>query len=241
MQGSQRFWCLTPGNGLCWCPAGPSGRHPVTAQGPPVPTTRSSLLRRVRDPADADGWREFVALYEPLLLAYARGRGLSEDDARDAAQEVFARLVRVLPEFQHDRSRGRFRTWLWQVAGNTMADLGRRKRRQDDAAGEWARRAESDDPVDGREPDGEWVLLYRRRLLAFALEQVQKESQPKTWTCFQKHILEGRPSAEVAAELGVTANAVDVNSSRLLVRVRGYCEEYLEELADGPDALSGGA
>ena len=37
--------------------------------------TRSTLLMRVRDPADAEAWGEFVALYEPLLRAYVRGRG----------------------------------------------------------------------------------------------------------------------------------------------------------------------
>ena len=32
--------------------------------------TQTTLLRRVRDPADADAWRQFVALYRPLLRAY---------------------------------------------------------------------------------------------------------------------------------------------------------------------------
>ena len=31
--------------------------------------TRSTLLMRVRDPADAEAWGEFVALDEPLLTA----------------------------------------------------------------------------------------------------------------------------------------------------------------------------
>jgi len=77
--------------------------------------TRMSLLVRVRDPADAEGWREFVCLYEPLLLAYVRHKGLSEHDARDVVQEVFATLVRTLPGFALDHERGRFRTWLWRT------------------------------------------------------------------------------------------------------------------------------
>ena len=31
--------------------------------------TRSALLTRVRDPADAEAWGEYVALDEPLLTA----------------------------------------------------------------------------------------------------------------------------------------------------------------------------
>jgi hypothetical protein len=54
-------------------------------------------------------------------------------------------------------------------------------------------------------------------------------------------LLQGRPSAEVARELGLKKpNAVDVNCSRILDRVRKFCKEYLEELADGLDPLPTG-
>ena len=49
--------------------------------------TSSTLLVRVRDHGDAAGWREFVAVYEPLIVAYACKQGLAEPAARDAAQE----------------------------------------------------------------------------------------------------------------------------------------------------------
>ncbi|MFI5455261.1 MAG: RNA polymerase sigma factor [Isosphaerales bacterium] len=56
--------------------------------------TRSTLLVRIRDPADTKAWGEFVALYQPLLTAYVRQRGLGEEDVRDVVQDVFARLVK---------------------------------------------------------------------------------------------------------------------------------------------------
>ena len=54
--------------------------------------TRSTLLTRVRDPADAEAWGELVVLYEPLLKSYLRHRGLGAEDQRDVVQEVYARL-----------------------------------------------------------------------------------------------------------------------------------------------------
>src|SRR5438552_3205642 len=84
--------------------------------------TRTSLLYRVRNQADEESWREFVALYEPLLLSYVRKRGLSQVDARDVVQDIFIQLLRILPTFTLDHSRGRFRTWLWQVVMNGIAD-----------------------------------------------------------------------------------------------------------------------
>jgi hypothetical protein len=42
-------------------------------------------------------------------------------------------------------------------------------------------------------------------------------------------VLEGRPSAEVGAELGLSANSVNVNASRVLAKVREMCAYYKEE------------
>ena len=71
------------------------------------------------------------------------------------------------------------------------------------------------------------------------LERVRTQSQPKTWACFEQHILRGRPSVEVAAELRLTANSVYVNASRVLARVREQCADYEEELGDEQAHLPG--
>jgi RNA polymerase sigma-70 factor (ECF subfamily) len=202
-----------------------------------IDRTRSKLLLRVRDPADGQAWGEFVALYEPLLRAYVRQRGLGEQDVDDVVQDVFARLVRTLPEFELDRQRARFRTWLWQVCWSAFVDWARRRRRRATAEDGWLQRLTEAPPEGGPDSDPEWPVLYRQRILTFALEQVRARSRPRTWACFDLHLLQRRPSAEVAAELGLTVNRVDVNSSRVLERVRKFCAEYLEVLADGVKPL----
>jgi RNA polymerase sigma-70 factor (ECF subfamily) len=199
--------------------------------------TRSTLLMRVRDPADATAWGEFVALYEPLLTAYLRHQGLGPEDTRDVVQEVFARLVKSLPDFKLERRRGQFRTWLWQVCRSAMVDWARRRRRQARAEDGWLRRLSESPPKDHDDTDPQWETLHRRRVLTFALERVRARSRPATWACFERHLLQGRPSAEIAGELGLSANAVDINCSRILARVRKFCAEYLEELADGLEPL----
>jgi RNA polymerase sigma-70 factor (ECF subfamily) len=199
--------------------------------------TRSTLLMKVRDPADGQAWGEFVALYEPLLRAYVRQRGLSEQDIDDVVQDVFARLVRTLPEFELDRQRGRFRTWLWQICRSAFMDWARRRRCRARAEDAWLQRMSEELPGSESDSDLEWCRLYRERILTFALERVRARSRPQSWACFERHILQRRPSAEVAAELGLTANGVDVNCSRILDRVRKFCLGYLEELADGAKPL----
>jgi RNA polymerase sigma-70 factor (ECF subfamily) len=184
--------------------------------------TNSSLLRRVRDVADEASWAEFVARYEPVLLAYVRRRGLNEHDARDVVQEVFLRLHRALPAFRLDRARGRFRTWLWQVASSALSDWARVQRRQAQAEqGWWDQQAPGPITCES-ETDG--PAAQRRRMLEQALRQVQARSQPRTWACFEQRVLRGRPSATIAAELGLTATAVNVNASRTLARLRKQCD-----------------
>jgi RNA polymerase sigma factor (sigma-70 family) len=200
--------------------------------------TRSTLLMGVRNPADARAWGEFVALYEPLLTAYVRKKGLGAEDARDVVQEVLARLVKTLPEFELDRQRGRFRSWLWRVCQSAMGDSARR-RRQARAEDAWLNRLSEPRSSDEGESDEEREPPLRRRVLSFAPETVRARSRAKSWACFERHPLQRRPSAEVAGKLGLTAAAVNVNCSRILERERRLCTDHLEGLADGLDPLPG--
>src|SRR6202521_1224824 len=99
--------------------------------------TRVSLIQRVRDNADEVAGAEFFAIYHPLLIAYVRKRGVSEHDAADVVQDVFARLVPALADFEFDAQRGRFRTWLWRVTHNALADWSRRRATRDRAEQGW--------------------------------------------------------------------------------------------------------
>ncbi len=85
-------------------------------------STRSSLLRRVRDQADSASWDEFVGLYRPILIKYVGSRGLAAHDVDDVVQVIFEKLWQQLPNFELQRQRGRFRTWLWRVMHNAVVD-----------------------------------------------------------------------------------------------------------------------
>jgi RNA polymerase sigma-70 factor (ECF subfamily) len=191
--------------------------------------TQTSLLRRVRDPADRDSWGEFVALYEPLLLSYVRKKGLRDHDAQDVVQSIFISLFRALPTFSLDHGRGRFRTWLWQITSNAVNDYLRKRRRIDRVEDE---KRQQFDEAPTPEPDPEWLATHRKRLLEFAMQQVKSQTAPKTWACFELHLLKGKPGAEVAEALELTANTVYVNASRVMSRIRELCRSYQEDSDD---------
>jgi RNA polymerase sigma factor (sigma-70 family) len=199
--------------------------------------TRASLIERVRNNNDSVAWSEFDTIYRPILVSYVRKRGVSEHDAADVVQDVFSRLVPALAEFEFDAQRGRFRTWLWRVTHNALADWGRRRTVRARAEREWieqewAGQGDGDvhQPADGARSDDAWDDIYRRRILEVVTERVRATTQPVTWACFEGRILDGRPAAEIAAESGVSVNAVYVNASRVLARVREECESFQEPL-----------
>jgi DNA-directed RNA polymerase specialized sigma24 family protein len=75
----------------------------------PLPDTRATLLARLRDPADADAWREFTRLYAGVVYGFARRRGLQDADAADLMQDVLRSVAGHVGPLEYDPARGRFR------------------------------------------------------------------------------------------------------------------------------------
>lgn len=90
-------------------------------------STSLTLLQRVRRREDRDAWERFVVLYTPLLLRWVQRSGLSEEDAVDLVQDVFATLLVELPRFEYDAHRGPFRAWLKTVTLNQCRDRHRKR------------------------------------------------------------------------------------------------------------------
>jgi RNA polymerase sigma-70 factor (ECF subfamily) len=186
-----------------------------------VHTTPASLLERLRRPGESGAWSRFVDLYTPLLYHWARRVG-PPAGAADLVQDVLLILVRKLPDFRYDPARS-FRAWLRAVTMNKWREGLRR------AAG--SREVNGIDLSDHPGPDeagafeeAEYHAYVARRALAL----MQAEFQPSTWKACWEQVVEGRPAAEVAAELGMSEGAVHVAKCRVLRRLR----EELEGLLD---------
>jgi RNA polymerase sigma-70 factor (ECF subfamily) len=186
-------------------------------------TTPVSLLERLRRPGEQAAWERFVHLYTPLLLRWVRRLGLHGPDAADLVQDVFALLVRKLPEFRYDPDR-RFRGWLWTVTLNKVRERARRRPGAAVQAGEDV----LDKLADRAGPDAAGAAEDRQDLVRRALRLLQGEFQPATWRAFWECAALGRPAAEVAAEVGMTVNAVYVAKCRVLRRLRRELDGLLD-------------
>jgi RNA polymerase sigma-70 factor (ECF subfamily) len=52
------------------------------------PETRETLLARLNSPRSEESWREFAAIYRPLVYRVAKAKGLQHADADVLAQQV---------------------------------------------------------------------------------------------------------------------------------------------------------
>jgi len=64
------------------------------------PETRESLILRLPSAADAQAWREFVDLYEPLIIRFSKRRGLQDADAREIAQNVLISVAKAVDRWE---------------------------------------------------------------------------------------------------------------------------------------------
>lgn len=185
--------------------------------------TPVSLLEQMRRQPDEAAWRRFVHLYSPLLYQWARKLGLQPEEAADLVQDVFALLLRKLPEFVYDPQR-RFRGWLWTLTLNKW-----RERRRRDTQAPTTGGADALAGVTVPDPAVAFdEAEYRQLLVRRALELMQADFEPPTWRACWEYVVAGRPAAEVAAELGLTVNAVHLAKSRVLRRLRQDLDGLLE-------------
>jgi RNA polymerase sigma-70 factor (ECF subfamily) len=83
--------------------------------------TRQSLLSRLRDCQDQEGWREFFEKYWRLIYQVARRASLSDAEAQDVVQTTFIYLARRMPNFHYDPKRGSFKSWLRVVTRSRIS------------------------------------------------------------------------------------------------------------------------
>jgi RNA polymerase sigma-70 factor (ECF subfamily) len=74
----------------------------------------------------------------------------------------------------------------------------------------------------------EWDQEHDRTVLKKLLAIVQPDFADATWKCFQRFALDGIPAAQVAAELGITENAVLLAKSRILKRLHQEAAGLIE-------------
>lgn len=190
--------------------------------GDELPTT-TTLLEGLKDHAATSIWQRFTDRFRPAVLLYARRCGLSQADSEDAAQLTLAEFCRAYRSGAFDRRKGRLRDWLFGIAKNQIRSI--RRRLSPVATADL-----SDVPDEEPEELALWGECWEGSLLDRCLRIAARDFEPVTLAAFRLYALRNLPVAAVAAELGISENAVYIAKRRVIRRMRDVAAGMEDEL-----------
>jgi RNA polymerase sigma factor (sigma-70 family) len=184
--------------------------------------TRRSLLSRLRNLQDQEGWREFFEMYWRLIYNVAREAGLTDVESQDVVQTTFIYLARRMPNFRYDRQRGAFKSWL-RVVARSRINVYCRREKSDEKLAHKPLSFEAADDVESMEavpdPAGDaldkvWQQEWEENLVNTAFRRLQSKVSSRQLLIFRMCL-----SGELA--LGQIAKKLSVNiASVYLIRHR---------------------
>jgi RNA polymerase sigma factor (sigma-70 family) len=180
---------------------------------------------------------EASARYRARLASFIRRRVPDPGEAEDILQEVFYELVAAFRLFQPVEEAG---AWLFRVARNRITDFFRKKKPEPllGAMRVQSAGAEQDgEPLRFEEllpsPDAGPEAAYARGVLLEEIEAALEELPSEQRAAFVGHEFEGRSFREMAAEAGVTVNAMALRKHHAVLylrrRLQAIRDEFLGE------------
>lgn len=171
-----------------------------------APVNEAALIRAAQR-QDQEAFEMLVRRYDHDVLRMAVNLLRSEEDARDAYQEVFLRVYLGLGKFDF---RSSFYTWLYRIVTNVCLDCLRRKRVRKDQA--IAGRAVlpvpgAVDRVEDRRPDSDPDRALAGRELAARIDEALGVLSPKERVVFELKHYEGLRLRVIGDMLSISEEA----------------------------------
>lgn len=188
--------------------------------------TRRSLLTRLKNWDDDEGWREFFQTYWKLIYSVAIKSGLIESEAEDVVQETVVTVAKTMGEYRYEPDKCRFKTWLMRITRMRIVDQFR-KRRPDFAARGHRSKSSTDTSTEERIPDPTqpfvealWDDEWQKNLVDAAMDRVKRRVRPEHYQIFYLTAVKELGAAQVARTLGVSAGQVYLVKHRVAALVK---------------------
>jgi RNA polymerase sigma-70 factor (ECF subfamily) len=183
--------------------------------------TRRSLITRLKNWDDQEGWQRFFDTYWRLIFSFARRAGLGEDEAQEVVQETILAVARQMPTFTYDEKRS-FKNWLLHTTRWRIADQFRKRQRGPQPADRGRPADHTRTPTieripDPAEPDldAAWETEWQTHTLQSALERVKERVNPRQYQIFDLYVLRNWPVGQVAKSLGVNVGQIYLAKHRV--------------------------
>lgn len=192
--------------------------------------TSLSLLERLTQQQDSDSWQRLVDLYTPLLAEWIRRyEALQTSDVDDLVQDVLLVLARELPQFEHSRQPGAFRSWLRTILVNRLRHFWRSRQHRPAAVGGSDFQWQLDELEDAASIlSRQWDREHDRYVMHGLLSKVKSRFASKTWQAFRRQVIESARAVDVAEELGMPLHSVYAAKSRVLNSLRQEADGLVE-------------
>ena len=197
--------------------------------------TRSTLLSRIKDDDDQEGWVDFFNIYWKLIYNVARKAGLSDADAQDVVQETILTVNRKIKEFDYDRNKGSFKGWLKVITRSRITDHWRKQSRRADKPN---RRINEDDrsgpdemipDPSGFELERIWEQEWQSNLHSMAIDRVRQKISAQQFQIFDCYVLKDWSVEDIKRKLGFSSGQVYMAKYRVGKLLKKELEILLEE------------
>ncbi|HOX58368.1 MAG TPA: sigma-70 family RNA polymerase sigma factor [Candidatus Paceibacterota bacterium] len=171
--------------------------------------TRQSLLTRLKNWDDQEGWREFFETYWRLIYGVARKAGLNDAEGQEVVQETVIAIAKKMKKgaFKYDPARGSFKAWLLTLTQWRISDQLRKRQqvasRHPDLAAKTDLMETAPDSAAEARLSQHWDAEWQNNLLQVALEKVKSRVSARTFQIFQLHVVKDWPVERVVQTVGV--------------------------------------
>jgi RNA polymerase sigma factor (sigma-70 family) len=186
--------------------------------------TRRSLLSRLKNWNDDASWRVFFDTYWRLIYNTAIKAGLNDAEAQDVVQDTVISVLKSMPNFRYDPSKGTFKGWLLRLTQRRIVDQGRKRQK---GPGDFQQRdfhGRADDDTDlleripdptGGQMEAIWDAEWEQNLLAAALERTKAKVDLKHYQIFDLYVVKGWKVTEIARVMRVNPAQVYLIKHRI--------------------------
>lgn len=187
----------------------------------------ASLIERARA-GEAAAFEQIITCYQRKVMSTAWRMLGNQEDARDAAQEVFLRAYKYLGSFRADQE---FAGWLYRIVINVCRDHARKRSRHDHFSSFEAEqeRGAFDSLASGENVEAAAIKSQERALIAAALNTLSKKER----AAIVLRDLEGLPTEEVARVLGTSQATVRSQVASARAKIKLYRDRVLKQKRRG--------
>jgi RNA polymerase sigma-70 factor (ECF subfamily) len=181
---------------------------------------RQLLAEQVPESVLCRAWDEFYRLYDEMLWRFVAASGLRGPDLDDCLQEVWSTVATRLIHFEREPGRPGLRAWLYTIVRSRAIDLMRQRRRRELPCPqrELERAADRRLSDSSREPDEN--QCWKEAMIETAIAGLRGRVPEISLRLLELRLLEGRSTAEAAAELGLAPEQVRYRQHRAMEKLK---------------------